>query len=265
MSTTLLLLASAGLFAGFLAGLFGIGGGIILVPALGFILFSSVPPEHLMRVCLATSLATIVFSSTFAAWQQHRAGNCDWSKVRQLSVGVAIGATLGGLIAANMPELVLRTLFATFATYVGVQMWFAFQPKIPVTFNSRSALVAGSITGAMSSWVGIGGGNILVPYLLSTGVGIKKAAGITSPVGVVVALFATLGYAISASNNPPQVPGAIGFVVGSAFLTIVSTSFLGIFLGLRLSNVLPGHQIKRAFAVLLLLTGIRYWIGIFTA
>ena len=257
MSEASLLLMAVGLCAGVLSGLLGIGGGIILVPALFFVLSASLPVEMVMKVALATSLATIPFTSAFASWQQYKAGNSDYVKVKQLAVGVAVGGIVGGVSAAMVSSTLLKAIFCIFALYVGMQMLIGAQPRLKVTFNRTSAMMAGLITGAMSSWVGIGGGNILVPFLSSTGETIKKAAGITSPIGVVVAIFASLGFAASAVNNPTNLPGLLGFVHVAGFFAIVSTSLVGVFFGVKLSDKVPAAVLKKIFAVLLLGTGLK--------
>lgn len=257
MSLATLLMMAVGLSAGVLSGLLGIGGGIVLVPALFFVLSASLPVELVMKVALATSLATIPFTSAFAAWQQYKVGNSDYAKVKQLAPGVAVGAIFGGISATLVSSTLLKAVFCIFALYVGTQMLIGAQPRLKVTFNRSSAMFAGLITGAMSSWVGIGGGNILVPFLTSTGESIKKAAGITSPIGVVVALFATLGFAASALKQPINLPGLLGFVHVGGFFAIVSTSLIGVFFGVRLAEKVPAAVLKKIFAVLLLGTGLK--------
>lgn len=262
MESSTFLLLGAGLIAGILSGLLGIGGGIVLVPALLFILAGYVPPELLMKVALATSLATIPFTSAFATLQQHKAGNSNFGKVKQLVGGVAVGGVLGGITASMMPGTVLKAVFCLFALYVGTQMFLNKQPKFKLSFNPRSAAGAGVVTGAMSSWVGIGGGNILVPFLNSTGEDMKKAAGITSPVAVVVAIFASAGYAIAASQMSMHVAGVYGFVHFAAFALIVATSLIGVFFGVRLAGKVSALTLKRVFAVLLLATGTKILFGL---
>jgi uncharacterized protein len=246
------LMVLVGLIAGVLSGLLGIGGGLVLVPSL--LVLQSTVGSDATAVALATSLATIAFTGAWSAYQQHGLGNVDFNKVKKLSVGVAVGAVAGGFTAALMPGAVLKVVFCVFATYVGIQMWVGVQPRMNITFNARSAAWAGVATGGLSSWVGIGGGTIVVPFLTSTGEPVKKAIGISSAVGVTVAVFASLGYAWSAWRSGVSAPGRWGFIDLAAFASIVPASLLGSFLGVRLGARVSAPLLKKIFAVVLLLS-----------
>jgi uncharacterized protein len=248
----MLFLACVGLVAGVLSGLLGVGGGLVLVPCLLIAQGAQAPDATV--VALATSLATIPFTGSWSTYQQHRLGHVDFAKVKTLAWGVAVGAVAGGFTAALVSEYVLKLLFGVFATYVGVQMLLALQPRFKSSFTPRSATIVGAITGALSSWVGIGGGTIVVPYLAATGEPVKRAIGISSAVGVVVALFSTLGYAWSAWRLGVQVPGRWGFVHSAALMSIVPMSLVGSFLGVRLGAVVSAPLLKRIFGVLLLIS-----------
>lgn len=244
-----------GVFAGILSAMLGIGGGQVLVPCLLVALGTSVPGDYLMKTVLATSLATIPFTGGFAAYQQYRAGNVDFSKVRKLAVGVIVGALAGGLAAPFVRAGILKGLFVAFAFYIGLQMLVGRHPKFKSSFNARSATVAGTITGAFSSWIGIGGGAIVVPYLLAVGTEVKKATGISSAVGVVVAASASAGYAWAAHLQDISLPNQWGFIHGPAFAGIVTGSVFGVLIGMRLAKIAPAPVIKRLFAITLLAAG----------
>jgi uncharacterized protein len=246
------LMILVGLVAGVLSGLLGIGGGLVLVPAL-LVLQSTVGPEA-TAVALATSLASIAFTGAWSAYQQHGLGNVDFGKVKKLSAGVAVGAVLGGFTAALMPGVVLKVVFCIFATYVAFQMLLEAQPRMNLKFTTRSAAGAGLLTGALSSWVGIGGGTVVVPFLTSTGEPVKKAIGISSAVGVTVAIFASLGFAWSAWRSGVTAPGRWGFIDLAAMVSIVPASLLGSYGGVRLGTRVSAPSLKKIFAVILLLS-----------
>lgn len=245
-------MALVGLIAGVLSGLLGIGGGLVLVPSLLFLLHTA--GDEATAVALATSLASIVFTGAWSAYQQHRLGNVDFDKVMKLSVGVAIGAVAGGFTAPLIPGTTLKVIFCVFALYVAAQMLLALQPRFNLQFTARSALGAGVITGALSSWVGIGGGTIVVPFLTSTGESVKKAIAISSAVGVSVAVFASLGFAWSAWHTGVSVPGRWGFIDLQALSGIVPASLVGSYLGVRLGKRIQAPVLKKIFAVVLLLS-----------
>ncbi len=257
----MILLVIAGLTAGILSGLLGIGGGLVLVPSL--LMLSSELGADAAKVALATSLATIPFTGGWAAFQQSRLGNVDFGKVKKLSAGVAVGAVLGSCSAALVPDVALKVVFVVFAAYVGVQMLLNLQPRFPVAFSTRSATIAGAVTGALSSWVGIGGGTIVVPFLASTGEDMKRAVGISSAVGVVVAVFASLGYALSAWRLGTSFPGRWGYVHLGAFASIVPASMLGAYIGVRLGVFVSAPLLKKIFAVLLLGSAAKLLMSIF--
>lgn len=248
---------AVGLFAGVLSGMLGIGGGQVLVPCLLAVLAGSVPEAYLMKTVLATSLATIPFTGGWAAYQQSRAGNVDMSKVKKLALGVMVGALAGGVAAPYVPAPFLKGLFAAFAFYVGVQMIIGKQPKFNAEFSPKNGAIAGAATGALSSWVGIGGGAVVVPFLLAVGEQVKKATGISSAVGVVVAAAATAGYAWTAHAQGIHLPSQWGFVHIPALLAIVSASFFGVIAGVRLADKVNGLLLKRLFAITLLGAGAR--------
>jgi uncharacterized protein len=255
-------LLGVGLIAGLLAGALGIGGGLVLMPALLTVLAGSVPNDLLVKICLATSLASIPFTGLMATRQQHALANVDWEKVRHLSLGVVVGAILGGLTIAVVSEKFLLGLFCAFVLYAGSQMILAKHPTLPVRFTRFTGATAGLCVGAFSSWVGIGGGTILVPFLLSIGETVRRTVGTSSAVGVVVALAASIGLFASAQINGIDVPGVFGYVHATAVATIVPASLIGAHMGVTLAARLSTSALKRGFGVLLLLTGAKIAVAL---
>lgn len=249
--------AGIGVVAGILSALLGIGGGQVLVPCLLAALGTSLSGDMLMKTVLATSLATIPFTGGWTAYQQSRAGNVDTAKVGRLALGVVAGALLGGFAAPWVPGDVLKAIFCVFAFYVSLQMLAGRHPRFESGWSSRSATIAGAATGALSSWVGIGGGAVVVPYLLAVGEPVARATGISSAVGVVVAASATLGYAWSALAQSVSLPHQLGFVHLPAAAGVVGGSFFGVLIGMRLARAVPTLWVKRLFAVTLLAAGVK--------
>ena len=256
----MVLMMLVGSIAGVLSGLLGIGGGLVLVPSL--LMLQHTQGSQATAVALATSLACIAFTGAWSAYQQHRLGNVDLAKVKKLSVGVAFGAIFGGFTAALMPGSVLKVIFCIFATYVAVQMLLEIQPRFSIEFTNRSAAGAGLATGALSSWVGIGGGTIVVPFLTSTGEPVKKAIGISSAVGVPVAVFASLGFAWSAWRSGVDAPGRLGFIDWTALISLVPASLVGSFVGVRLGTRIGAPLLKKIFAAILLLSAAKLLFSI---
>lgn len=248
---------SLGLFAGLLAGLIGLGGGVVLVPALAVIFAYQLPAFAIMKTALATSLASIIFTSAWAAWKQYRAGMIDLQKVKILAPSSAAGSLLGGLTAPYVPGDSLKAIFCIFALYVGSQMLSSGNLRFNLRFTTRSGVLAGGFSGAASSWVGIGGGSFIIPYLNSVREPHEKIVGTTSAVSVVLAIFATVGYALGAYAQHADLPNQIGYINLPALAGIVSGSAFGVPIGLYLAKRTSAIAIKRIFAIILLVECVR--------
>lgn len=247
------LLLCCGLTAGILTGMIGIGGGLVIVPGLLIILKPVVGADVLMKVCVATSLATIPFTAAWAAYHHHRRGNLELSKARDIGFGVAVGALLGGLCSPLFSESALKFGFAVFASYIGLKMY---RGRALVSTLTASRLMdgsAGAAVGALSGLIGIGG-TMMVPYLLASGLPFLRAAAVSSAVGVVVATFASIGFAISAHTHHTDIAGAFGYVHKHAFFAVTSASMLGGYVGVRCAHRISAPSLKRCFAVVLLIS-----------
>ncbi|MEO5329860.1 MAG: sulfite exporter TauE/SafE family protein [Magnetococcus sp. THC-1_WYH] len=250
-----------GLLAGVVAGLFGVGGGIIIVPALLFLFAHyEINPEVIMHLAVGTSLATIVVTNISSTLNHHRRGGVDWKHVIQFTPGILLGAWLGAQVAAIMNGAVLRLLFGCFEVAVGLQMLRGKKeggvatPLLPGFFNPALGLVIGTI----SSLFGIGGGTLAVPVLnLLRGLPMIKAVGSASAMGFFLACSGALGYIQSGWNHANLPAGAFGFVLPSAFFGIVCGTLLTTPIGVRLAHTLPQSQLKRGFGIFLVLIGIR--------
>ncbi len=249
-----------GTVAGFIAGLFGVGGGMIIVPAL-LLTFSlqGYEPAYLTHVAIGTSLATIIVTSISSVRAHHAKGMVRWDIFREMWPGLFIGALVGAAIARQLSSGALQLIIALFAWFVAYKMWV--QPAkdeadstdhLPNSVLQKSA---GGVIGVASALFGIGGGSLTVPYLHHFGVRIQQAVATSSACGLPIALAGALGFAgfgVSSSQLPP---GAVGFVHIPAFIGISLASAFTAPLGAKLAHYLPAQRLKQTFGVFSLIVG----------
>ncbi|MEJ6472924.1 sulfite exporter TauE/SafE family protein [Pseudoalteromonas piscicida] len=253
--------ALLGSVVGFLAGLLGIGGGLVIVPVLSSILlyFNVLPPEQVVIAAVATSLASILFTSTSSAIAHHKNGNVPWDLAPWIMTGVALGALISGFLAALLPENAVRIVFAVSVVLIAIKMFYSSknepttQRQLP---NKGILTVLTTLTGGLSAMIGIGGGALLVPLLTFFSVDMKKAIGCASACGIVIALFGSVGYISSGSAQLALTDGFAGFVYLPALLGIVCTSWFTAPMGAKATHHLPVATIKKVFAVLLLVMAV---------
>ena len=250
--------AILGCGVGFLAGLLGIGGGLIIVPALSSLLlhFQVLPLEQIVIAAIATSLASILFTSTSSAIAHHKNGNVPWNLAPWIMTGVAFGALISGFMAALLPEKIVRLVFAVSAVLIAIRMFYSSTKSDSSTKrqlpNKGLLTIFTTITGGLSAMIGIGGGALLVPLLTFFSLDMKKAIGCASACGIVIALFGSIGYISSGSSEFALEDGFAGFVYLPALLGIVCTSWFTAPLGAKSTHYLPVSAIKKIFAALLL-------------
>lgn len=258
--------AILGCGVGFLAGLLGIGGGLVIVPILSMILLklALLPAEQIVIVAIATSLASILFTSTSSAIAHHKNGNVPWQLAPWVMTGVALGALISGFLAALLPEQIVRIIFAASVVLIAFKMVFNNKKaneqirKIP---NKPLLTLFTTLTGGLSAIIGIGGGALLVPLLTFFSVDMKKAIGCASASGIVIALFGSLGYISSGSQYFALQDGFAGFVYLPALLGIVCTSWFTAPLGAKATQHLPVTTIKKIFAGLLVIMAVNMLIN----
>ncbi|WP_305462233.1 sulfite exporter TauE/SafE family protein [Photobacterium leiognathi] len=243
---------------GFLAGLLGIGGGLVIVPILSIILlhFAILPPDQVVIVAIATSLASILFTSTSSAIAHHKNGNVPWELAPWIMTGVALGALISGFLAALLPANVVRMVFAVSVALIALKMFYSSTKKDNAKTsnmpNNAVLTFLTTITGSLSAMIGIGGGALLVPLLTFFSLDMKKAIGCASACGIVIALFGSIGYITSGSSYLSISDGFAGFVYLPALFGIVCTSWFTAPLGAKATHHLPVPTIKKIFSVLLL-------------
>lgn len=242
-----------GLVSGVLAGLFGIGGGLIIVPALAMVFKHYQFPGHaLMLMAIATSLATINLTAIASIWAHHRLGSMLWKRVLHLLPGIVLGAGFGAWLAHNLDNHWLRIIFIVFLCYAGIKMLRQAESK-PGTgrpFWLVDWLVAGLI-GTLSAIIGIGGGTMTVPYLVRCGHTILNAIAVSSACGLPIAIAATATYSILGWRLTDLPPWSLGYVYLPAFAGISLSSLITAPLGAKLAHLLPAKKLKRYFALLL--------------
>ena len=242
-----------GCFSGVLAGLFGLGGGVVLVPFFLILLEAhGIADDLLMSMAVATSLATIIVTAIAATIMQHRLKAVIWKYVFNLSYGIVIGVMLGAWIADSLPAEYLRFMFALYLLYVAVKM--AIQSKLEATFKPLGTLIlniSGLAIGFVSSVLGIGGGTMTVPLLAKHQMPMRNAVAISSACGLPIAMIGTISYAVLGWQRTGLPEGSIGYVYLPAFVGIVMSSMLTAPLGAKLANKLPTKRLKRYFSLLL--------------
>lgn len=262
MLDILLLMAMGGL-AGMLAGLLGIGGGIIIVPVLALVFgHQGVDPAVIMHVAIGTSLATIVITSLSSIRAHQRRGAIDWQVFRTITPGIIVGGMLGALIARQLSGETLRIAFGVFMLLVALQMALgnaaAPQRKLPRT---PGMLGAGTAIGTVASLMGVGGGSMSVPFLTWCNMGVRHAVATSAAIGLPIAASGALSYIVSGWGQPNLPPWSAGFINFPAFVGIVVASTLFAPLGAALAHRLSPKLLRRLFAAFLLLLGARMLWG----
>ncbi len=254
-----LLYLATGAFAGTLAGLLGVGGGLVIVPVLVLSFAAQgIAEEVQMHLAVGTSLATIIFTSLSSISAHHKRGAVQWPTFWALTPGIVIGALLGAIIARSTPSLSLRTLFGIFELFVALQMALSLKPAAHRSLPGRAGMSgAGALIGGLSALVGVGGGTLTVPFLLWCNVTIQRAIATSAACGLPIAVAGATGFVISGWGHSQLPAWSSGYLYWPALLGVVAASILFAPLGARLAHSLPTAVLKRLFALLLLGLAIR--------
>jgi len=252
-----------GAVAGLTAGLFGVGGGLVIVPTLLWV-FQGRGFDHsiMMHLAIGTSLATIIVTSLSSIRAHHRRKAICWDLVFLLTPGLVLGAWLGAATADLLATVWLQRVFAVFTILVALHLVLELEFGSRHTMPGRVALtVAGGVIGMISSIVGIGGGSMTVPYLHWNGAAIRNAVATSSACGLPIALAGTIGFVITGMGEAGLPAGSSGFVYWSAMPWIVLTTIIFAPLGADLAHSLPTRILKRLFALLLFVVGVKLMLG----
>jgi uncharacterized membrane protein YfcA len=253
-----------GAFAGVLAGLLGVGGGLVIVPVLTFIFTARhLSDAHILHLALGTSLASIIFTSLSSLRSHHLRGAVDWPVVRRISTGILIGTFGGSCIAAQLSTRFLKVFFVVFLFYVAIRMLLDVKSKPHRQLPGGTGMFgAGGVIGVISSLVGIGGGSMSVPFLTWCNVAIHRAIGTSAAIGLPIALAGTVGYVLNglSAQLPPY---SLGFVYLPALFGISVASVATAPLGAKLAHSLPIGKLKKIFALLLIVMGTKMLVSLF--
>jgi uncharacterized membrane protein YfcA len=257
-----LIYPATGAFAGLLAGLLGVGGGLVIVPVLAFSFAAQgMDNEVLMHLAVGTSLATIIFTSSSSVYAHHRRGAVEWGVFRAITPGIVLGGLLGAVIARWLPTLSLRTLFGVFELIVALQMALNLKPAAHRGLPGRWGMGgAGMVIGTLSSLVGIGGGTLSVPFLLWCNVAMQRAIATSAACGLPIAVAGATGFVLAGWHHPQLPAWSSGYLYWPALLGISAASVLFAPLGARLAHSMPTLLLKRLFALLLLGLALRMLI-----
>tara|TARA_R110001592_G_scaffold144484_4_gene367660 strand:+ start:29460 stop:30299 length:840 start_codon:yes stop_codon:yes gene_type:complete len=261
-----LLLMSLGAVAGFMAGLLGVGGGIVLVPGLYYVFSSLQPnygfdPSYLMHLSVATSLAIIVPTGSSSAFSHYKKGSVDFELLKAIGIGIVIGVLISTWIAKGLDGQTMRMIFATAVLLLAFIMILGrarFQaegapPKQPKT------TFAGVVIGGISALIGIGGATLSVPYMSMHGVSMHRAVGTASALGLVISIPATIGYIVIGWGLDNLPPYSLGYVNMLAWICIIPVSVLIAPLGAKAAHKISVRRLKITFSVFMIIVALNMW------
>lgn len=250
---TIALLLALGAFAGFAAGLLGVGGGMLMVPFMTMLLSAQgFAPEQIIKVAIATSLTTIAFTSISSVRAHHQRGAVRWDAARALAPGIVIGSLLAAQFAGALPGRLLALFFGLFLGFSAVKMLAGKPPQAQGSLPSAAGMFGmGSVIGALSAVLGAGGGFLTVPFLVRRSVPMQQAVATSAACGFPIAFAGAVGYVVSGwSQDLPA--GTLGYIYLPALAAISIASVLTAPWGARVAHALPTQTLKRIFAALLL-------------
>lgn len=260
---TLFFYLALGAFAGVMAGLLGVGGGLIIVPALAWLFHrQAVSDAAIMHLAIGTSLATIVVTSISSVRAHHRRGAVLWPTVWRLTPGIVVGAWLGAAVADALSSVALQKVFAVFVLLMSAQMGFGAKPAPHRDLPGAIGMVlVGGVIGAVSAIVGIGGGSLTVPFLTWCNVSIRQAVATSAACGLPIALAGSVGFVVTGLNAVDLPSWSLGYVHGPSLVGIALVSMLAAPLGAKLAHTLPTESLKKVFAIFLALVGTKMLLG----
>ncbi|MBN3968729.1 sulfite exporter TauE/SafE family protein [Pseudomonas gregormendelii] len=251
-----------GSFAGVLAGLFGVGGGIIIVPVLVYsFTIQGFDGSVLTHLAVGTSLATILFTSIQSVRAHHRVGAVQWKVFISMTIGIMVGAPLGSVTADFIDGPNLQKIIGVFALVVAMKMALDFTPKTSRGLPGKTGLgLAGSVIGWASAIFGIGGGSMTVPFLTWHGLTVQQAVATASATGFPTAVIGALSFMILGWHDAALPQNSLGFIYLPALIGISLTSMASAQFGAKLAHKLPSKTLKRLFALLLAVVGTSFLI-----
>jgi len=252
-----------GAIAGFLGGLLGVGGGVIVVPVLIMVFtFLSFDSAVLTHMAIGTSLATIILTSVGAVVAHHRKGAVRWDIFYWYAPGLALGALFGAEIADLMPGRTLQIVFGIFSIVIAIKMGLNLKVSPHRQVPQKAALLLpGTIVGCIASLFGIGGGSLTVPFLSWCNVKMQQAVATSSAGGLPIAISGALGFVITGWSSPELPAWSVGYVYLPALLGVGIFSAVFAQYGAMYAHKLPAKTLKRVFSILLVVVGLKLIVG----
>lgn len=243
-----------GATVGLLGGMFGIGGGTVLVPVL-LLLFDAehFPPAHLLHLALGTSMATIIFTALASLYKHHQHKAVNWPVVHTITPGILVGTGLGTILATSIPANFLGMFFALFVYFAAAQILFDVQPPASRQLPGNAGIqLFGVFAGTLSSLVSIGGGTVTIPFLLWGNLALRQAIGTSAAISFPVAIGGTVGYIATGIHATGLPPLSLGYVYLPALLWTASASVITAPLGALAAHRMNTGVLRKLFALLLL-------------
>jgi uncharacterized membrane protein YfcA len=253
-----------GAVVGVLAGMLGIGGGMIIVPPLALMLEAQgLPREHVLHLAVGTAMATILFTSLSSVRAHAARGGVRWEIVLRITPGILVGGVVGALVANHLSTRTLAVYFTAFVFLMAVNMALDLKPRPSRQPPGAAGMFAGGTAiGGLSSLVAIGGAVMSVPFMIYCNVPIIQAVGTAAAIGFPIAVGGTVGYLYTGWSTSGLPPWSLGYVYLPALGGITVASVLTAPLGARLAHRVPGKMLKRIFAGMLFVLAARMMVNL---
>lgn len=242
-----------GVFVGLISGLFGIGGGGIIVPVLSAILLNlNFNSNLVVHTAIGTSMAIMAITLLSSSFAQYKKQAIVWDMFKALVPSIIIGVFLSTFIVTYLNSFILAIIFATFMFFTAINMFFGKKPNsINRVFTKKTHLLSGTIFGVISALISVAGGMFIVPYLIAQGINMKKAVGTSTAIGLPLTLCGAIGYMINGWDSTSlEVNYLLGFVYLPAVLLVSVGGVITAPIGVKLSHYLPGDTLKRIFSII---------------
>ncbi|MDG2091785.1 MAG: sulfite exporter TauE/SafE family protein [SAR86 cluster bacterium] len=262
MLVELLAYLLVGSFAGILAGMFGVGGGIIIVPVLVFVFsFLGFEDSYLVHIAIGTSLATIFFTGISSTRSHYLKGSIDAKAFFPIAIGISFGAILGAFIASSLNGDILRKIIGIFAFLIAIQMMFNQNRNIKKSTNQIVSMLTGVGIGSASSVLGIGGGSFTVPFFKYNGIDMKTAIGTAAACGIPIAFFGSLSFITIGLNEEGLPPLALGFIYMPAMFLISLVSVFTASIGAGMAHAISDKILTILFSTLMIIISTYMFFG----
>lgn len=262
MTEVLIIYLVAGSVVGVLSGIFGIGGGMVVVPTMLFTMpLIGMEGDHQAHLAIGTSHATIIFTAMASARTYHKKGDVDWKIFSNIAPGLIIGSFIfGAFISSMFSSDILKKMFAIFSVIMAIKIFMSAHKEHKEAIHHRVTLLGvGLVIGSISALIGVGGSSMTVPFLSWKALDIRKAVGTAAACGSLIAIFSTSGYIYSGLSDNSLPEYSLGYIFLPAFIGIIFTSTIFVRFGAKLAYKIPPAWQKRSFGVFLLMVAAKMW------